>query len=185
GQLYAEPTAALASAPVAGEAQSSVRSLQRYGFGYADDGNGGRYLSSLKRDDGAFLLRDDVIAALASGPAAQPPQDSGVEMVSMGGTAPAVPRWLLDAAQRIQTYMDAHSPGAWAVGGIQKRKTHAADGRDAKDAVVASIQAAIDGMRFDYFNATPRQMEFIKAGARLVIEAVNAAIAAQQGEGGA
>ncbi|WP_419204363.1 hypothetical protein [Bordetella trematum] len=61
----------------------------------------------------------------------------------------------------------------------------AADERDAKDAVVASIQAAIDGMRFDYFNATPRQMEFIKAGARLVIEAVNTAIAAQQGEGGA
>jgi hypothetical protein len=44
---------------------AKVESLQRYGFGYADDGNGGRYLSSLKRDDGAFLRRDEVLAALS------------------------------------------------------------------------------------------------------------------------
>lgn len=44
------------------------------------------------------------------------------EMVSLGGTAPPVPRWLLDAAQRIAQYMDAHSPGDWAIGGIQKRQ---------------------------------------------------------------
>lgn len=56
-------------APAAGDAldsQAAVRSLQRYGFGYADDGNGARYLSSLKRDDGAFLRRDEVLAALAA-----------------------------------------------------------------------------------------------------------------------
>lgn len=66
--------------------------------------------------------------------------------------------------------------------GAAPQASPAADGRDAKDAVVASIQAAIDGMKFDNFNATPRQMEFIKAGARRVINEVNAAIAAQKGK---
>ncbi|WP_334158554.1 hypothetical protein [Achromobacter insolitus] len=57
------------AAPAAGDARTAlakVESLQRYGFGYADDGNGGRYLSSLKRDDGAFLCRDEVLAAIAA-----------------------------------------------------------------------------------------------------------------------
>ncbi|MGK4923123.1 hypothetical protein ACSLUB_11355 [Bordetella hinzii] len=61
--------AAPGARPAAGDAldsQAAVRSLQRYGFGYADDGNGARYLSSLKRDDGAFLRRDEVLAALAA-----------------------------------------------------------------------------------------------------------------------
>lgn len=56
-------------APTAGDARAAltkVESLQRYGFGYADDGNGARYLSSLKRDDGAFLRRDEVLAAIAA-----------------------------------------------------------------------------------------------------------------------
>ena len=60
---------AAAAAPAAGDARAAlakVESLQRYGFGYADDGNGGRYLSSLKRDDGAFLRRDEVLVAIAA-----------------------------------------------------------------------------------------------------------------------
>jgi len=58
-------------------------------------------------------------------------------MVSLGGTAPAVPRWLLDAAQRIERYMAEHNAGEWAVGGIQKRSAapQASEAvRDAQDA---------------------------------------------------
>ena len=44
------------------------------------------------------------------------------EMVPLGGTAPPVPYWLLDAAQRICQYMDAHYHGDWVIGGIQKRQ---------------------------------------------------------------
>ncbi|CAP41278.1 dATP/dGTP pyrophosphohydrolase domain-containing protein [Bordetella petrii] len=46
--------------------QAQVESLQRYKFGYADDGNGTRYLSALKSDDGRYLLRDDVLAAISA-----------------------------------------------------------------------------------------------------------------------
>lgn len=55
----------------------------------------------------------------AATPAAVQNED---ELVSLGGDAPGVPSWLLDAARRIETYMAEHAPGEWAIGGIQKRQ---------------------------------------------------------------
>lgn len=69
------------------------------------------------------------------------------EMVSLGGTAPPVPRWLLDAAQRIAQYMDAHSPGDWAIGGIQKRQ--------ASGQAAPSDMAAINGIIARHFPDDP------------------------------
>lgn len=64
-----EAIAAKVAAPAAGDARAAlakVESLQRYGFGYADDGNGSRFLSQIKHGDGAFLRRDEVLATLAA-----------------------------------------------------------------------------------------------------------------------
>lgn len=49
---------------------------------------------------------------------------SGMEdddLIDLGGTAPRVPAWLVKDAARISDYMAAHHPGAWAIGGIQRR----------------------------------------------------------------
>lgn len=44
------------------------------------------------------------------------------EMVHVDGEIGAVPKWLLDAARRIQVYMDNLGQGDWAIEGIQKRQ---------------------------------------------------------------
>src|SRR5690606_31891864 len=62
--------------------------------------------------------------------AAQTADDNDV--VYLGGSAPPIPRWVVDSADRIAKYMDANWPGEWALGRIQSRATQKAD--DVRDA---------------------------------------------------
>ncbi|WP_286936175.1 hypothetical protein [Achromobacter sp. UBA4530] len=69
-RLNATWPSAFMPAPAAGDDRDAVKvvqSLPRYSFGYKTDEWGmGSYLTGLPRDDGPYLLRDEVIAALAA-----------------------------------------------------------------------------------------------------------------------
>ncbi|RIQ74548.1 hypothetical protein D0838_04940 [Bordetella avium] len=122
--------------------------------------------------DDADAWRDQLSAALASAPVVNPTLP--LERALHGLISKICPG--LDTGEILQ---DAR----WASAALSDimANTPAAD---ARDALISSIQSAVNEMKFDNFNATKRQMEFIKAGARRVIAEVNAAIAAQQGKGG-
>lgn len=80
---------------------------------------------------------------------------SGMEdddLIDLGGTAPRVPAWLVKDAARISDYMAAHHPGAWAIGGIQRRTGAAAS---ADPAGHASCDSSVALMRVNLAEGTP------------------------------
>jgi len=70
-------------------------------------------------------LPDGDYIVYAAPVAAQKADDNDV--VYLGGSAPPIPRWVVDSADRIAKYMDANWPGEWALGRIQSRATQKAD----------------------------------------------------------
>jgi hypothetical protein len=92
--------AALASAPVAGEAVGVVQP------------NGNTFRLSRPLPAGTKVYAVPQASAEAGDD----------ELVYLGATAPPVPAWLLKSARRISHYMATHHPGEWAIYGIQIRR---------------------------------------------------------------
>lgn len=83
------------------------------------------YVSQLDKGRGR-----EYVPLYAAPAAAQTADDNDV--VYLWDSAPPIPRWVIDSADRIAKYMDANWPGEWALGRIQSRAAQKAD--DARDA---------------------------------------------------
>lgn len=44
------------------------------------------------------------------------------DLVHLGGSAPAIPKWVIECSNLVAQYMNERTDGNWAIGGIQKRQ---------------------------------------------------------------
>lgn len=77
------------------------------------------YIQDVHRSSDSLTLRARPLA-FADAPVVEQKADDN-DVVYPGGSAPPIPRWVVDSADRIAKYMDANCPGEWALGRIQSR----------------------------------------------------------------